>query len=246
VNSPNNPSGGVLTREDLQAIADLATERNLWVFSDEAYEDVTFDEPATNGAPPNRVPHVSIASLPGMYTRTIPLYTFSKTYAMTGLRLGYLAVQDPVVRERVRKILFYTVGNSSSIVQYGGLGALTGSQDAVEEFRVELQARRDLFYAGVRDAACGILSGQPPVGAFYAFLKIDPSWKSPLPDASKSPSWAMSEFLIKRARIGCVPGVDFGANGEGYLRFCFARDRKELAGALESMKTLFGVTTATR
>jgi aspartate/methionine/tyrosine aminotransferase len=113
---------------------------------------------------------------------------------------------------------------------------LTGSQAAVEEFRIELQARRDLFYNGLRDAACGILTGQPPLGAFYAFLKVDPAWKSPLPDASKSPSWAMAEFLIKRGRIGCVPGVDFGAHGEGYVRFCFARGREELTGALESMK----------
>jgi aspartate/methionine/tyrosine aminotransferase len=238
VNSPNNPSGGVLSRADLQAIADLATERQLWVLSDEAYEDVTFDAPSSPDGAPARVPHVSIASLPGMYARTIPLYTFSKTYAMTGLRLGYIAVQDPVIRERVRKILFYTVGNTSSLIQYGGLGAVEGSQDNVEEFRVELQARRDLFYAGVRDAACGILSGQPPLGAFYAFLKVDPAWKSPLPDASTSPSWAMSEFLIKRGRIGCVPGVDFGTHGEGYVRFCFARGREELAGALEAMKAV--------
>jgi aspartate aminotransferase len=238
VNSPNNPSGGVLTRDDLQTIADLATERNLWVFSDEAYEDVTFDAPERPGAPPKKVEHVSIASLPGMYKRTIPLYTFSKTYAMTGLRLGYIAVQDPALRERVRKILFYTVGNTSSLIQYGGLGAVTGPQSAVEEFRVELQARRDLFYAALRDAACGILTGHPPQGAFYAFLKVDPAWRSPLPDASSSPSWAMSEFLIKRGRIGCVPGVDFGAQGEGYVRFCFARSREELTGALESMRSV--------
>jgi len=83
-----------------------------------------------------------------------------------------------------------------------------------------------------------ITTGQPPAGAFYAFLKIDPAWKSPLPDAPKSPSWAMTEFLIKRGRIGCVPGVDFGPHGEGHVRFCFARDRKELTGALESMKTV--------
>ena len=155
---------------------------------------------------------------------------------MTGLRLGYIAVQDSAIRERVRKILFYTVGNTSSLIQYGGLGAVSGPQTNVEEFRVELQARRDLFYAGVRDAACGILTGQPPLGAFYAFLKVDPAWRSPLPDASKSPSWAMSEFLIKRGRIGCVPGADFGAQGEGYVRFCFARGREELNGALGAMK----------
>src|SRR6185295_2057507 len=198
VNSPNNPSGGVLTRDDLQAIADLATERNLWVFSDEAYEDVTFDAPARPGAPQARVDHLSIASLPGMYARTIPLYTFSKTYAMTGLRLGYIAVHDAVMRDRIKKMSFYTVSNTSSLIQYAGVGALEGSQDFVEGFRTELDARRHLFYDGIRDAAGGVLSGTPPAGAFYAFLKIDPAWRSPLADAPKSQSWAMTEFLIKR------------------------------------------------
>jgi aspartate/methionine/tyrosine aminotransferase len=234
VNSPSNPTGGVLTRADLEAIADLARERGLWVFSDEAYEDVIFDDGPAGG-------HVSIASLPGMYERTIPIYTFSKTYAITGLRLAYLAVRDAKIRERMRKVLFYTVSNTSSLIQYGGIGALEGSQVVVEEFRRELQQRRDLFYAGIRDAAAGVLSGTPPVGAFYAFLKIDPSWRSPLPDAPASPSWAMTEYLIKRGRIGCVPGVDFGRVGEGYLRFCFARERAELTGALGEMRALFAL-----
>ncbi len=224
VNSPHNPSGGVLTRADLEAIAALARERNLWVISDEAYEDVTFD-----------APHVSIASLPGMYERTIPLYTFSKSYAMTGLRLAYIAVRDPVIRDRVRKMLFYTVSSSSSLIQYGGVGALSGPQDSIEQFRTELRARRDLFYDGIARVAPGVFSGQPPAGAFYAFLKINPAWTSPLPGAPASQSWAMTEFLITRGRVGCVPGVDFGSHGEGYIRFCFARERSELQGALESM-----------
>jgi aspartate aminotransferase len=232
VNSPSNPTGGVLTPTDLQRIADLARERDLWVISDEAYEDVLFGDRE----------HVSIASLPGMYERTIPVYTFSKTYAMTGLRLGYLAASDRTLRERLRKVLFYTVSNTSSLIQYGGIGALEGSQDVVEEFRRELAVRRDLFYAGIRDAAAGVLTGQLPAGAFYAFLKVDPAWRSPLADPPASPSWAMAEFLIKRGRIGCVPGVDFGARGEGYVRFCFARERTELTGALESMKGLLGVS----
>jgi len=227
VNSPSNPTGGVLTRADLEAIAALATERNLWVISDEAYEDVVFDGE-----------HISIASLPGMYERTIPLYTFSKTYAITGLRLAYIAVRDPQIRDRVRKMLFYTVSNTSSLVQYGGVGALAGSQQVVEEFRKELAARRDLFYQGLGEAAPGVFSGSPPAGAFYAFLKIDPAWRSPLPDAPASQSWAMTEFLIKRGRIGCVPGADFGPVGEHHVRFCFARDRAELAGALESMRDI--------
>lgn len=228
VNSPNNPSGGVMTRAELQAVADLARERDLWVISDEAYEDMLFDGHE----------HVSLASLPGMYDRTIPLYTFSKSYAMTGLRLGYFAVKDAVMRGRIRKMLFYTVSNTSSLIQYGGIGALSGSQDAVEGYRQELAARRQLFYDGIREHAGHVFSGEPPAGAFYAFLKIADDWRSPLENAPDSPSWAMTEYLIKKGRIGCVPGVDFGAHGEGYVRFCFARGRQELTGAIEAMAAL--------
>jgi aspartate aminotransferase len=229
VNSPNNPSGGVLSRADLEAIAALAREHDLWVISDEAYEDMLYEGHE----------HVSIASLPDMYERTIPIYTFSKSYAMTGLRLAYLAIRDKTVRDRVRKMLFYTVSSISSLIQYGGVGALAGPQKAVDDFRIELGARRDLFYEGIREHAKGVFSGEPPAGAFYAFLKIDPAWRSPLADAPGSQSWAMTEFLIRNGRIGCVPGVDFGENGEGYIRFCFARERSELEGALQQMRTLF-------
>jgi aspartate aminotransferase len=229
VNSPNNPTGGVLTRADLEAVAALCRERNLWLISDEAYEDVVFD-----GAQ-----HVSAASLPGMYERTIPFYTFSKSFAMTGLRLGYLAARDEKLRERMKKALFYTASNVTSIVQYGGIGALEGSRESIDAFRQELQARRDLFYDGLRRQAAGVLEGTPPKGAFYAFVKIDPSWQQRhAPDAASS-SWAMTEFLIGKGRIGCVPGVDFGPTGEGHVRFCFARGRHELTGALESMGALF-------
>ena len=228
INSPNNPAGGVLTRDDIAGIARLAQKHDLWVFSDEAYEDVVFEGE-----------HVSIASLPGMYERTIPIYTFSKTYAMTGLRLAYLAIKDPVIRDRVRKVLFYTVSSVSSLVQYGGLGGVLGDQAVVDDFRTELRARRDLFYDGIRGAAHGILSGEKPAGAFYAFLRIADDWTPPK-GASESRSWAMAEMLISRGRIGCIPGVDFGANGENHIRFCFARDRRELEGALESMKQVFG------
>ena len=236
VNSPSNPTGGVFPRADLERLAAIAKARDLWVISDEAYEDVVFDGE-----------HVSIASLPGMYERTIPLYTFSKSYAMTGLRLGYIAIKDPTVRDRAKKILFYTASNIASVVQFGGIGALEGPQDCIEAFRTELRARRDLFYRGIRELAGEVFTGKPPAGAFYAFLKIDPRWSDAAPRRARpepvegSSSWRMTEYLIKNGRIGCVPGVDFGVNGEGYVRFCFARDRKELTGALESMKALFGV-----
>jgi aspartate aminotransferase len=231
INTPHNPTGGVLTRADVEAIAALCRDRGLWLISDEAYEDVLFD-----GAQ-----HVSAASLPEMYARTISLYTFSKSYAMTGLRLGYVAVQDEALRDRMKKALFYTASNVSSVIQYGGIGALEGPQDNVAAFRQELEARRNLFYAGINAHAAHVFSGAPPRGAFYAFLKINPAWRFEQPSsaASVSSSWRMTEFLIARGRIGCVPGADFGANGEGYIRFCFARDRAELAGALESMRTLF-------
>jgi aspartate aminotransferase len=229
LNSPHNPTGGVLTRADVQAVADLAAKHGLWIFSDEAYEDVVFDDAR----------HVSAASLPGMYDRTISIYTFSKTYAMTGLRLGYVAVKDAKLRDRMKKALFYTASNIASVVQYGGVGALEGSQTKVAEFRDELMARRDLFYRGIREHAADVFSGDLPKGAFYAFLRINPDWRPPSGKRGESVSWTMAEYLIGQGRIGCVPGADFGANGEGYVRFCFARDRRELTGALESMASLF-------
>lgn len=225
LNTPCNPTGGVLTQEDIDALAALVVERNLWVLSDEAYEDFLYDGHT----------HHSIAARPGLYERTIPLYTLSKTYAITGLRLGYLAIKDPVIRERARKVVFCTTSNVSSLVQYGAVGALEGPQDVIEDFRRELAARRDIFYEQLPKASHGLLSGTRPAGAFYAFVKIDPAWRSPLAGASESQSWAMTEFLIRQARIGSVPGVDFGALGEGHLRFCFARDRAEIEGALASM-----------
>jgi aspartate aminotransferase len=233
INSPHNPTGCVLEPGDVQAIADLAKERDLWIFSDEAYEDLVFDGRC----------HVSIASLPGMYDRVISIFTFSKTYAITGLRLGYLVVPDAVLRDRVRKLLFFTVTNTTSVVQYAGLGALQGPQQFVSDMRTELSARRDLFYADLEAASGGALTGDKPAGACYAFARIDPAWRSPLPNASSSQSfsqsWAMAEFLIGRGRVGCVPGEDFGQRGEGFVRFCFARERAELQGALESMREIF-------
>ena len=228
INSPNNPTGGVLTREDLTGIVDICQERDLWLISDEAYEDVVFEGD-----------HVSPASLAGGYEKTLSLFTFSKSYAMTGLRLGYVAAADARLRDRMKKVLFYTASNIASVVQFGGIGALEGSQECIDSFRRELKGRRDLFYDGIRNSAGHVLAGTPPAGAFYAFLKIHTSWKPPTATSTPSLSWSMTEYLISQGRIGCVPGVDFGATGEGYVRFCFARDRAELRGALESMKGLF-------
>src|SRR5947209_13246464 len=190
INSPSNPTVGWLGRADLEAVAAIARAHGLWVISDEAYEDVVFDGE-----------HVSIASLPGMYERTIPVYTFNKSYAMTGLRLGYVAIKDAAIRDRAKKVLFYTARNIASIVQFGGIGALEGPQHCIDAFRVELRARRDLFYQAVAELSGGVFSGQPPAGAFYAFLEIDPKWSalstsSGQDGSSKSLSWRMVEYLI--------------------------------------------------
>ena len=228
INSPHNPTGGVLTRADIEAIAGIVRERNLWLISDEAYEDVIFD-----GAE-----HISPASLPGMYERTISVFTFSKSFAMTGLRLGYLAAQDAKLRERMKKVLFYTASNVTSIVQHGGMGALEGPQDNIAQFRMELQARRDLFYKGIKRTRGGRAVGRRrPRGVLR--VPQDRSRVAPAVGAADSLSWTMAEHLITRGRIGCVPGVDFGPHGEGYIRFCFARDRTELTGALQAMADVF-------
>ena len=200
LNSPSNPTGGVLTRAYLERLAAIAQKHDLWVISDEAYEDVVFDGE-----------HVSIASLPGMYERTFPLYTFSKSYAITGLRLGYIAINDAVIRDRAKKILFYTASNVASVVQYGGIGALEGPQDCIEAFRTELRARRDLFYRGrrrSRPATCSPASRRPARSTRSCASIRSGQVGDP---ATESVSWRMVEYLIKNGRIGCVPGVDFGA-----------------------------------
>ena len=206
----------MLTRADLERLAAIAHAHDLWVISDEAYEDVVFDGE-----------HISIASLPGMYERTIPLYTFSKSYAMTGLRLGYVAIRNAAIRDRAKKVLFYTASNIASVVQFGGIGALEGPQDCIETFRTELRARRDLFYRGhQRGRRRRLLAAQPPAGAFYAFLRIDPALVSQATRSTASLSWRMVEYLIKNGRIGCVPGVDFGAERRG-LRPLLLRARSQ-------------------
>jgi aspartate/methionine/tyrosine aminotransferase len=174
VNSPNNPTGGVLTRADLERIAAIAQERNLWVLSDEAYEDLVY-----------KGEQLSIASLPGMYERTIPLFTFSKSYAMTGLRLGYFAMHDEALRDRALKIVAYTTSNVNSVVQYGGIGALEGSQSYIESFREELRARRDL---------------RPCLRPYDADLRVEPGHPRLLPGRAvrQPPGRSLREEVHRR------------------------------------------------
>lgn len=227
VTTPHNPTGGVLTRADIEAIAALAIEKNLWVLADEAYEDFVWEGE-----------HISIASLPGMYERTIPMHTLSKSYAMTGVRVGYIAIKDKTIRSRAQKLLLYTATNVSSIAQYAAIGALEGSQDCLQTFRTGLLERREMFFNGIREKSNGVLTGEASAGAFYAFLKIRPDWQSPMGGDNPSLSWAMTEYLIKQGRVGCIPGADFGPRGEGYIRLCYARGTEELTGALDQIGRL--------
>jgi aspartate aminotransferase len=230
LNSPHNPTGGMLSLSDLQEIAAIVDAHpDLTIISDEAYEHITFD-----GAE-----HVSFASLPGMYLRTASVFTLSKSYAMTGLRLGYVVSPDKLLMERMQKVALYSATGISSITQWGGLAALTGPQDCVVAFRDEYRARRDLFYDGVRRVP--VFRGSPPKGAFYAFMRIADDWSAP---DGRTGSWAMTEHLLK-VKVGSAPGVIFGPSGEGYLRFSTACDREDLTGALEAMQALFAEVAVT-
>jgi aspartate aminotransferase len=224
LNTPHNPIGVVLSEETLKQIADIAIRHNLAVISDEAYENVIFDGKK----------HVSIGSLPGMADRTITAFTFSKTYAMTGLRLGYLASNAEVINDRCRKLLRLTTNGVPSITQWGGLTALTGPQEPVHEMMKELEERRDLFFEGIQSIKA--FDSFKPEGAFYVWSKISDKWPG---YHGQRDSWAMTNYLIDQAGIGTSPGIAFGPSGEGYVRFAFTVDRATLIESIEVMQDLF-------
>ena len=223
INSPHNPTGAVWSEKTQRQIAASAVQHNLWLVSDEAYEHVIFD----------RQKHFSIGSIPEIAARTITVYTFSKTYAMTGLRLGYLAANDDLIVERCRKLLRLTTNGVSSITQWGGVAALTGPQAAVQEMAQELESRRNLFYEGLQTVTA--FESFRPGGAFYVWSKISPEWSD---YQGRRDSWAMTNYLIDQAGVGTVPGSAFGPAGEGYVRFAFTLDRQTLTEALQIMREL--------
>jgi aspartate aminotransferase len=224
LNSPQNPIGVVFSEETQRQIAALAMKHNLWVISDEAYEHVIFDGQR----------HFSIGSIPAIADRTISVYTFSKTYAMTGLRLGYLATNDDLIVDRCRKLLRLTTNGVPSITQWGGVAALTGSQDTVQEMAQELEVRRNLFFEGLQTIKA--FESFKPGGAFYVWSKVSEAWPG---YQGKRDSWAMTNYLIDRAGVGTSPGIAFGRAGEGYVRFAFTLDRQTLAESIEVMQDLF-------
>jgi len=213
LNSPANPTGGVIPREDLEHIAEAARRRGAWVISDEIYSRITFD----GGIAP------SIASLPGMQERTVIVDGFSKTYAMSGWRLGYGIMPEGLAR-RVELLLTHAYGCTAEFTQWAAVEALRGSQDWVTAMVAEYRRRRDRVVARL-NAIPGI-SCRVPQGAFYVF-----------PNVSELglPVDELAERILREAGVALLPGTAFGENGEGYLRLSYATSMENLEEALERL-----------
>jgi len=213
LNSPQNPTGGVLAREALAAAADVLRDSPAWVLSDEVYGRLLHE-----GA------FASIATEPGMLERTIVLDSFSKTYAMTGWRCGYAAVPEPLV-EPLTRFLVNATSCVPPFVQRAGVAALTGPQDGVERMRAEFRARRDLVVAAL--AAMPGVTCRVPHGAFYAF-----------PNVTGAPleTEVLADRLLDEAGVALLSGTAFGAAGEGHLRLSYATSRERLAEGLARMR----------
>ena len=217
LNSPGNPTGGVMPLAALEHIAAAAKRHNFWVLSDEIYSRLVYGRQAP-----------SIVALPGMAERTIICDGFSKTYAMTGWRLGYGIMPEPLA-ERVELLLTHSVGCTASFTQIAGLEAIKGPQDQVEVVLEEYQRRRDVLVAGL-NAIKGV-SCRLPQGAFYVFPNVSA--------LGKPVKW-LADYLLEEAGVATLPGTAFGANGEGYLRLCFANSMDNLKLALEQMRAALG------
>ncbi len=215
INSPSNPIGSILSRSDVQAIADLAREHNLFVLSDEVYEKFVYPDPGTHRE------HVSIASLPGMKERTVTFNSMSKTYSMTGWRIGY-AASSAELSSAMIKANSAASSCVSTIAQYAALEALTGSQDSVRKMISVFKDRRDLLVRGLNEI--GGFKCSTPSGAFYAFPNISETGLTSLNLAMK---------ILEEAHVATVPGSAFGSEGEGHLRIAYANSTENIKEALE-------------
>jgi len=217
LNSPQNPTGGVIPHEDLVAIAEMVRERDLVVMSDEIYSRIFYGTAPT-----------SIASLPGMLDKTIILDGFSKTYAMTGWRIGY-GVMPPVLVDAVNKLMVNSNSCTASFTQRAAIAALTGPQDAVVNMVAEFHRRRDAF--------CGALNQLPgfhceiPGGAFYAYANVK---------GTGMDSKVLADRLLQEAGVACLNGGAFGHYGEGYIRFSYANSLENLMEAARRMGSFLG------
>jgi aspartate aminotransferase len=213
LNSPQNPTGGVIPPEDIRAIADLVRDRDLMVLSDEIYSRIYYGE-----AP------VSIASLPGMLEKAIILDGFSKTYAMTGWRMGYGVMPEWLV-DAVNKLMVNSNSCTATFTQRAGIAAIEGPQQPVDAMVAEFRRRRDAFCAGLNQVPgfrCAL-----PGGAFYAFANIT---------GTGIGSKELADYLLYDAGVSCLNGGAFGQFGEGYIRFSYANSYENLMLAVERIK----------
>jgi len=214
LNFPNNPTGAVLSYDEITSLAKIAVERDMIVISDEVYEKIIYDN----------AKHYCLATFPGMRERTLVVNSFSKTYAMTGLRVGY--VYGP--KELISSLWLahqYTVACVDTLAQYIALAALKGPQDFVENMVQEFDKRRNLVYRRINEIEgfrCIL-----PKGAFYIFPNIE---------EFGIPSEQFAEFLAKEAKVITVPGSAFGHNGEGHIRISYAASYEELEEALNRIE----------
>lgn len=210
LNSPANPTGGVISRSDLEAIAQLAQKHDFYVLSDEIYSRLVYDDSTAK----------SIYTIDGMPERTIIVDGFSKSYAMTGWRLGY-AIMPEALAAKVSLLLTHAVGCTAGFTQRAGIVALKECDDDVDKVVQQYQKRRDAFVAGlngIEGIRCRL-----PEGAFYTFPNIS--------DLGV-PSKTLADRLLNEAGVACLSGTDFGPNGEGYLRFTYAASQAELDEAV--------------
>lgn len=217
LNSPANPTGGVLPRADLEHIARRAQQADAWVLSDEIYSRLVYDAP---DAP-------SIASIEGMAERTVIVDGFSKTYAMTGWRLGY-GIMPAALAERISLLLTHSVGCTAHFTQYAGLEALLGPQDWVDEMVAAYRARRDALVAGL-NAIPGVTC-LCPQGAFYVFPNVS---------AFGLPASEIAERLLEEAGVAVLPGTAFGRYGEGHLRLAYCNSLENIEVALTRIRPVF-------
>ncbi len=222
LNSPQNPTGGVLTREDLQAVADAARERGIMVLSDEVYEQILYEGQ-----------HVSIASLPDMQELTILLDGYSKTYAMTGWRLGY-GVMPASLAEQVAKLMVNSNSCTAAFTQQAGIAALTGPTDEVRAMVRAFRERRDVIVNGLNQIP-GIRCVMP-AGAFYAFPNVTGTGVG---------SQELADRLLNEAGVATLAGESFGAYGAGYLRLSYANSVENIRAALERMGEVVSGLSAT-
>jgi aspartate/methionine/tyrosine aminotransferase len=218
LNSPSNPTGGVIPGDDLQRIADLAKRLDCWVLSDEIYARMCYD-----GAQAE-----SIAALPGMQQRTVIVDGFSKTYAMTGWRLGF-GIMPSQLADKVNLLLVHAVGCTADFTQWAALQAINGPQDHVAAMVAEYQRRRDQLVLGL-NSIDGVQC-QTPAGAFYVFPNVR---------AFGRPSAELADLLLEEAGVALLPGTAFGLQGEGFLRLCYANSIENIERAIERIRDSFG------